>query len=231
MSTRILLVEDEENLRETIKLNLELENFHVTAVADGVNAIKTFDSQRFDLVVLDIMIPHINGLEVCDHIRYKNEQVPILFLSARNSTEDRITGLKSGAQDYLVKPFSLEELILRIKILIRSNPTTGTQELTQEIYTFGDYSMNVKSFELFKPNETIKLTKKETLLLKLFIDKKNKVISREEILEKVWGYDVYPTTRTIDNFVMNLRKIIEPNPKSPQFIHAIRSVGYKFICD
>lgn len=225
---RILLVEDEEHLLEAIKLNLELEGYKVITATDGKKALKIFKEERFNLVILDVMIPEINGFQVAETIRLENTEVPIMFLTAKNSSEDRVTGLKKGADDYLVKPFNLEELILRVGILIRR----GLQKesgVDLNTYQIGDKTIHFNSFELHHADGTITaLTKKEAMLLKLLIERKNEAVSREQILETVWNYDVYPSTRTIDNFILTFRKYFEPDQKHPRYFHSIRGVGYKF---
>lgn len=227
MSRRILLIEDEENLLKTIQLNLELDGYEVVTANDGKKAIKEFKSQRFDLVVLDVMLPEISGFDVCQTIRLENGEIPILFLTAKNSSEDKVKGLKIGGDDYLTKPFNLEELLLRIQNLLkrtRSNSLTTASS----IYQFGNNQINFSTYEIIGVNGENLLSKKELLLAKLLIDRKNEVVSREKILESVWGYDVYPSTRTIDNYILSLRRHFEADPKAPKYFHSIRSVGYKF---
>lgn len=225
---RILLAEDEQHLQEAIRLNLELEGYHVTVAGDGRKAIKLFHEERFNLVILDVMLPEIDGFQVCEMIRLENTQVPILFLTAKHTSEDRITGLKKGADDYLVKPFNLEELILRVGILIRRGIQQSSSQV-QHTYRIGNKEINFDNFEIRDPEgNTISLTKKEAMLLKLLIDRKKQVVSREQILETVWNYDVYPSTRTIDNFILVFRKYFEEDPKNPRYFHSIRGVGYKF---
>lgn len=228
MNHRILLVEDEEHLRETIKLNLELEGYHVTAVADGLDALNSIRESRFNLVVLDIMIPSINGLDVCERIRIEHRDTPVLILSAKNTSDDRVKGLKIGANDYLTKPFNLEELLLRVSILIKSGLKGTSQENELYKYRFGDNEIDFSTFTVTTTKGSFQITKRETMLLKLLIEKKNQVVSREQILEKVWGYDVFPSTRTIDNFILAFRKYFEQDPKNPNYFHSVRGVGYKF---
>jgi two-component system alkaline phosphatase synthesis response regulator PhoP len=229
MSKRILLVEDEPSLLDLVKLNLELDGNKVVGVKDGIEAIKRFKDEQFDLVVLDIMIPGIDGLNVCENIRLKNTEVPILFLSAKNSAEDRIAGLKKGADDYLTKPFNLEELQLRVQnLLARKGNSAATVSHSIKDFTFGTNYVNFETYEARTQNGKFTLTKKEALLLKLLIEHKNEVVSREKILQTVWGYAVYPSTRTIDNFILSFRKYFESDPKNPQYINAIRGVGYRF---
>jgi two-component system alkaline phosphatase synthesis response regulator PhoP len=229
MPFRILLVEDEEHLNEAIKLNLELEGYVVSAVNDGRKAIDAFRQERFDLMVLDVMLPEMDGFRVCEIIRLENSEMPILFLTAKNSSEDKINGLKKGADDYLVKPFNLEELLLRIRNLLRRTDRRRSSEKEYTFYEFGNNRVNFTTYEAHCTNGTIiQLTKKEILLLKLLIERKNEVVSRELILETVWGYDVYPSTRTIDNFILTFRKYFEENPKESRHFHSIRGIGYKF---
>lgn len=225
---RILLVEDEKHLAETIKLNLEIDEYHPVVVYDGLSAVTKFKEQRFDLVILDIMIPNIDGIAVCENIRLHDSQVPIMFLSAKSSAEDRILGLRKGGDDYMTKPFNLEEFMLRVKNLIERNDQTATK-LSSSDYTFGDNYVNFVSYEAKGNNGEFSLTKKEALLLKLLIENKNEVVSREKILQTVWGYSVYPSTRTIDNFILAFRKYFEPDPKNPTFFKSLRGVGYKFV--
>ena len=225
----ILLVEDEENLHEALKLNLELEGYAVSSAFDGAAAIKTFESEYFDLIILDIMLPEIDGINLTEFIRLKNVEVPILILSAKNSSADRVLGLKKGADDYLTKPFNLEELLLRIQKLIEKNKKLQDKGSIGIAYSFGGNSIDFKAQEATTfSNEKIQLSKKETMLLKLLIENKNEVVPREKILQAVWGYNVYPTTRTIDNFILNLRKYFEHDSRNPKFILSAHGVGYKF---
>ncbi|PHN07552.1 response regulator transcription factor [Flavilitoribacter nigricans] len=223
---RILLVEDEESLRESLKLNLELEDYEVVATDNGKDAIKFFHEQHFDLAVLDVMLPEVDGFQICEQIRLTNMEMPVIFLTAKDAATDRIAGLKRGADDYITKPFNLEELLLRVSNLIRR--TSKAPENTPEVYEFGDNRINFVTYEAEAKGKTFSLTKKEAMLLKLLIDRRNEVVSRQQILQSVWGYDVYPSTRTIDNFILSFRKYFEEDPKNPQFFLSIRGVGYKF---
>ena len=228
MVPRILLVEDEEHLQENIKMNLEMENYEVVAVDNGVDALKKFSDQRFNLVILDIMLPEMDGFQVCEQIRLEDMEIPVLFLTAKDSSQDVIRGLKKGADDYLTKPFNLEELLLRVKSLVKRSFSEKEKEENIQTYAFGDNNVNFLTYEADGKNGKVALTKKEVKLLKLLIDKKNEVVSRQQILQYVWGYDVYPSTRTIDNFILSFRKYFEEDPKNPQYFHSIRGVGYKF---
>ena len=225
----VLLVEDEENLSEALTLNLELEGYEVTAVYDGVQALKAVKNEYFDLIILDVMLPELDGISVCESIRLQQNETPILILSARNNSADRVLGLKKGADDYLTKPFNLEELLLRVnKLINKSNRISGKAALEDE-YKFGKNVVNFKLLEgINKSGKKISFTKKEVMLLKLLIENKNEVVTREKILQSVWGYNVYPTTRTIDNFILNFRKYFEEDSRNPRFFHSARGVGYKF---
>lgn len=228
MKYRILLAEDEPSLNETIRLNLELEGYKVSAVSDGKAALKLFKSERFNLVVLDVMLPEMDGFTVCESIRLENDSVPILFLTAKSSGSDRVAGLKLGADDYLTKPFNLEELLLRVQNLLKRSVKTVVSTPTS--YLIGDKTVDFVSQEIrLKDGSKIQLTKKEFMLLKLLVDRKNEVVSREHILETVWGYDVYPSTRTIDNFIVTFRKYFETDPSNPAFFLSVRGIGYKFV--
>lgn len=223
---RILLVEDEENIREVVKLNLELEEYEVITSANGKDALKKIEEQHFDLLILDVMLPDVDGFQICEQVRLSNMEVPIIFLTAKDTSQDRINGLKRGADDYLTKPFHLEELLLRVNNLIKRS--SKSPENTPKIYTFGNNKINFITFEAETDNGSFNLTKKEVKLLKLLIDRKNEVVSRQQILQSVWGYDVYPSTRTIDNFILSFRKYFEENPREPKYFLSIRGVGYKF---
>jgi two-component system, OmpR family, alkaline phosphatase synthesis response regulator PhoP len=225
----ILVVEDEENLQDALKLNLELEGYEISTASDGAEALKKVDEEYFDLIILDIMLPEIDGISVCETIRLKNIQVPILMLSARSSSADRVLGLKKGADDYLTKPFNLEELLLRIQKLIQKNKKLQDKSTVEDIYTFGSNTIDFNAQEAFNARgEQIALSRKEAMLLKLLIANKNEVVSREKILQSVWGYQVFPTTRTIDNFILSFRKYFESDSREPRFFHSVRGVGYKF---
>lgn len=231
MQKRILLVEDEEHLIDAIKLNLELEDYTVKVAEDGKKAIELWENQRFDLILLDIMLPNVDGLTVCETIRLKDSEIPILILSAKGSSTDKIQGLKAGADDYLLKPFNLEELLLRIQILIKKGERLRqNRSEVDEKFNFGFNSINFTTYEFEGVNrQKGQLTAREIQLLKLLIERKNEVVSRDTILELIWGVDVYPSTRTIDNYLLNFRKYFEKDPKSPQFFHSVRGIGYKFI--
>jgi len=225
---RICLVEDEKSLSDLIQMNLEMEGFEVKTIANGKEAFNEAEKMdAFQLVILDVMLPEKSGLEICREIR-KYSTVPVLFLSAKGTTEDRITGLKLGANDYLPKPFDLEELLLRVNNLTKKPVSAETVE--KQILKIGDKEINFETFEVkdLVNGSVFSLSKKEIDLLHLFSEKEGIVISRDEILDKVWGKDQFPTSRTIDNYILSFRKHFEQDPKSPVYFHSIRAVGYKF---
>ena len=231
MNANILLVEDEIHLHETIKLNFELEGYEVTSAFDGSQALEAIANEYFDLIVLDIMLPEVDGISITENVRLKNLETPILILSAKNTNADKVLGLKKGADDYLTKPFNLEELLLRVDKLIIKNKRLQTKSKVNNIYTFNKNSIDFKAqIAITFINQKIDLSKKEILLLKLLIENKNEVVTREKILQQVWGFNVYPTTRTIDNFILNFRKYFEQDAKEPKHFLSARGVGYKF-CD
>lgn len=224
---QIALVEDETSLNELIKLNLELEGNTVLSFFNGQEALNTIQKlQKADLVILDIMLPKVSGLELCEKIRQSSD-VPILFLSAKGTTADRIAGLKKGGTDYLVKPFDLEELLLKVSILLRSLKVVN-QINTLEI---NSKTVDFDTFEVRDNNQILVsvLTKKEVELLRLFASKIGQVVSRDEILDTVWGQDQFPSSRTVDNFIVGFRKLFETDQRNPQFFHSVRGVGYKFV--
>lgn len=195
----------------------------------GTEAIKKFNQQRFNLVVLDIMLPEMDGYKVCQTIRVSDSELPVLFLTAKDTSADKVMGLKTGADDYLTKPFNLEELLLRVKVLVRHSFRGTKEEMNNHLFRFDGNEINFSTYTAkSKSHPQIQLTKREAALLKLLVDKKNEVVSRKEILETVWGYDVFPTTRTIDNFILTLRKYFEDDSRNPKYFHSIRGVGYKF---
>jgi len=224
----ILLVEDEVHLHDALKLNLELERYEVSSAFDGPNALRQIGQAHFDLIILDVMLPSLDGFSVTETVRLNNIDTPILILSAKNTSANKIQGLKLGADDYMTKPFNLEELLLRVAKLIQKS-VSNNQVSGVEAYHFSGNNINFKSLEAqtFR-GEKIDLTKKEAMLLKLLIENKQTVVTRERILQTVWGYNVFPSTRTIDNFILNFRKYFELDPKSPIHFISIRSVGYKF---
>jgi two-component system alkaline phosphatase synthesis response regulator PhoP len=225
----ILLVEDEENLHEPLKLNLEMEGYTVTSAYDGTEALKAIANEYFDLIILDVMLPEVDGIAVAETVRVNNNEVHILMISAKNASADRVLGLKKGADDYLTKPFNLEELLLRVEKLINKNKKLLEKESIGDTYSFGNNLVDFKAQDAITfDGKKVELSKKEAQLLKLLFENKNEVVTREKILQVVWGYNVYPTTRTIDNFILNFRKYFEEDSRNPKYFHSVRGVGYKY---
>jgi two-component system, OmpR family, alkaline phosphatase synthesis response regulator PhoP len=221
----ICLIEDEENIVELIRLNLELEGFKVRSFQNGMRAKESIQEViQFDLIILDVMLPEYSGFDLCKDIRALSD-TPILFLSAKGIATDRIHGLKLGANDYLAKPFDLEELILRIHNLVAKKTEHKINNLQ-----IGEVKVNFSSYEAVNTNGEIihVFSKREIELLELFYEFEGKVISRDIILDKLWGKDNFPTSRTIDNYILTFRKIFEKKPKEPNFFHSVRGVGYRF---
>jgi two-component system alkaline phosphatase synthesis response regulator PhoP len=226
---RILLVEDEDSLGTALSMNLTLEGYHAVHVKDGLSALEKFRSQAFNLAILDVMLPQLDGFAVCQTIRLEGNTTPILFLSAKGTGKDRIEGLRIGGDDYLAKPFDLEELLLRVSKLIRRKEQANSTLADLTSYSFGPNSINFLNFTIrdHQGHEHV-ISKKEIMLLKLLIQRKGEVVSREEILEKIWGYDVFPSTRTIDNYILSFRRYFESDSRNPVYFHSVRGVGYRF---
>ena len=222
---RIYLVEDESVLLDSIKMNLSYEGYDVIGYQSGNLAFeKAAELASSDLVILDVMLPGVNGIEVCKEIR-KHSEVPILFLSAKGMTSDRVIGLKAGANDYLPKPFDLEELLLKVKILL----AIPSKKTIHNVINIGNKSIDFNTFEVLdsQGKSLHVFSKREVDLLHLFAENIGIVLSRDEILDKIWGMDQFPTPRTIDNYILSYRKIFEADHKEGKFFHSIRGVGYK----
>ena len=225
---KILVVEDEAHLAKGLQFNLEREGYRVTLADNGESALELLGKEAFDLMILDIMLPKLSGLEVARKIRNRDMRFPILMLSAKSTDEDRETGLEAGADDYLTKPFHLPELLLRVKGILRRGEWYKEPVHDQEIFQFGDMWINFASGKAKGCSGEFYLTAKEALLIKLLVSKKGTIVTREELLEKVWGYDPQTETRTVDNFVARLRKYFEQKPQSPKHIITHREKGYEF---
>jgi len=225
---KILVVEDEAHLAKGLQFNLEREGYKVSLVDNGESAIDLLGAQVFDLMILDIMLPKLNGLEVARRVRKTDLRFPILMLSAKSSDEDRELGLAAGADDYLTKPFHLPELLLRVKGILRRWEWYKEPVHDHEIFHFGDMWINFVNGRAKGSSGEFYLTAKEALLMRLLVVQKDSIVSREELLEKVWGYDPQTETRTVDNFVARLRKYFEKKPQSPRYIITHREKGYEF---
>jgi len=221
---RILLVEDEESLARGLQFNLEAEGYKVTLARDGQQAIDFFDQQKFDLVILDVMLPYHDGFEIAQYIREKSQQLPILFLTARRSPDDRIKGLKLGADDYLAKPFSLDELLLRVKRILQRKSWYLHDDLQK--FQLGQWQIDLQALQIMGEEKTINLTQLEANILKYLLERRGKVVSRQELLENVWQTDAEIETRTVDIFIARLRKYLNDDPANPQWIKSVRGIGY-----
>lgn len=226
MPYKILIIEDEIALQQTLKLNLELENYQVEICSSGDKAVSIVTTFKPNLILLDIMIPVISGMEVYKQLKDLKINTPVIFLTAKNNVQDKIEGLKLGADDYITKPFDLEELLLRIHNVLKRN-VPQKQEVS--IFKFDGCEINFSTFQIItREGKTEDLSKREMALLKLLVDNVNNVVSRDEILDKLWSKDENPSSRTIDNYILNFRKLFEVNQKEPINFQSIRGVGYKF---
>jgi len=224
---KILLVEDEEGLIITLTDRLRSENFDVKTATDGEAGLSLALSESFDLIILDVMLPKKNGFDVCRDLRQKNVATPILMLTAKGETIDKVLGLKLGADDYLTKPFEVIELLARIEALLRRSPNTN--QTLPDAFRFGDVSIDFKRAEVSKNNHPVELSAIEFKLLQYLIENRGAVHSRDKLLDEVWGYDAMPSTRTVDVHVAWLRQKLETNPKHPHFIQTVHGLGYKFV--
>jgi len=233
---RILLVEDDPHISEGMKLNLALQGYEVIVAGDGLTGLRMWEESRPDLIVLDIMLPHLDGLSVLRNIRLRDERIPILIVSVKGAPGDRVKGLSFGVDDYLTKPFHLDEFLLRVERLLtrvswyrrEGDPGEGTDREFPMIYAFGANRIDFGKGRAQSPRGDIALTEQELKLLKLFITHRGKPLSRKKLLEVGWGYSKGTTTRTVDNFLVRFRKYFEDNPHEPVYFISIRSVGYLF---
>jgi DNA-binding response OmpR family regulator len=226
MKEKILIIEDEEDLVKGLKLNLQGEGYDVEWAFDGREGLLKAQEAAPDLIILDIMLPKMNGLEVCRELRQKNIGVPIIMLTAKGEEIDKVVGLEVGADDYLTKPFSIRELLARIKALLRR--ANRDEKSVPKVYRFGDVEIDFATFKIRRKGEEFELTSLEVEILKHLISHQGKVVTREALLDKVWGYDKFPTTRTIDNHILKLRKKIEDDPSHPRHIFSVYGEGYRF---
>ncbi|MFH1944088.1 MAG: response regulator transcription factor [Acidobacteriota bacterium] len=222
----ILIIEDDAALLETIRTSLEVENFKVFCALDGEEGISLAREKAFDLICADIVLPGKGGLEICRALREENIKTPIVFMTGEKKEEiDKVLGLELGGDDYILKPFGIRELLARIRAVLRRTCAPIDEPVS---FSFSDIVVDFKKQEIQCPDRTITITSKEAGILKLLIKREGEVVSREDILNEVWGYETYPTTRTVDTFIHNLRKKIEVNPSNPQHLITIPWSGYKF---
>ena len=222
----ILIIEDDISILRGLKDNLTFEGYSVLSSADGQEGLQIALAKHVDLLLLDIMLPGINGYEICQRLKKEKPKLPIIMITARGSEMDKVGGLDLGADDYLTKPFSIPELLARIRAVLRRS-TPDQNEI--EKYSFGEITLNFKKFQAFVKDKEIKLSSREFALMKYFIQHEGEVIHRHELLNEVWGYNVTPTTRTVDNYILDLRKKLEEDPAKPKHILSVRGVGYKFV--
>lgn len=227
MSKRILLIEDEAGLVLTLSDRLTSEGYTVSSQRDGDSGLKRAAEEAFDLIILDVMLPKMNGFDVCRDLRQFGVQTPVLMLTARGQLVDKVVGLKLGADDYLTKPFEMIELLARVEALMRRAPAPALT--SAEVFQFGANRIDFRRAEVERDGQQIDLSAKEFQLLRYFVEHRQAAISRDELLNEVWGYEAMPTTRTVDVHVAWLRQKLEPNPRHPQFLLTVHGLGYKFV--
>jgi two-component system alkaline phosphatase synthesis response regulator PhoP len=225
----LLLVEDEPGLVMTMTDRLELEGYEVESVMDANKALHTASTNAYDAILLDVMLPGGTGFDVCRTLRQRGVQTPILMLTARGQVIDRVVGLKLGADDYLVKPFEMAELLARIEALLRRSATALPDGVSAESYRFGEISVDFRRAEVVKNGQPLELSAREFKLLRYFIEHRGAALTRDELLNEVWGYNAMPSTRTVDVHVAWLRQKLEDNPRHPEYIHTVHGLGYKFV--
>jgi two-component system alkaline phosphatase synthesis response regulator PhoP len=223
---KILIIEDEQDLIKGLKLNLSDEGFEVGWAVNGVEGLRKAIEEAPDLIILDIMLPEMDGLEVCRKLRQKNIDIPVIMLTAKGGEIDKVVGLEIGADDYMTKPFSIRELLARIKARLRHAEREGKS--VPELYSFSDIEIDFNKFKIKRKGKEQDLTSLETDILKYFVIHRGEVVSRNDLLDKIWGYDSYPTTRTVDNHILKLRKKIEEDPSHPRYILSVYGGGYRF---
>ena len=226
MSTKILIVEDEPHMVAGLRDNFEFEGFQVITALDGVEGLDRALKESPDLVVLDVMMPRMSGLEVCKQLKAKRPSVPIIMLTARGQEVDKVVGLELGADDYVTKPFSIRELLARVKAVLRRSQNVPKE---QDRYVFGDIEVNLRSCQVSRGGKALEFSSKEFELLKYFLCHRGEALTRDRLLEEVWGYDRFPSTRTVDAHIVRLRQKIEPRPEEPRFILTVHGTGYKFV--
>jgi len=224
--TRILVVEDEPNMVAGLRDNFEFEGYEVVTAPDGVTGLERALTESPDLVILDVMMPRMSGLEVCKQLKSRKPSLPIIMLTARGQEVDKVVGLELGADDYVTKPFSIRELLARIKAVLRRAKPAARQ---QEKYSFGEIELDTRSCQVSRKGRQLDFSSKEFELLKYFLSHPGETLTRDRLLEEVWGYDRFPTTRTVDAHIVRLRQKVEPRPEEPRFILTVHGTGYKFV--
>jgi DNA-binding response OmpR family regulator len=223
---KILIVEDEPNMVAGLRDNFEFEGYQVLTAPDGVAGLERALSESPDLVILDVMMPRMSGLDVCKQLKTKKPSMPIIMLTARGQEVDKVVGLELGADDYVTKPFSIRELLARVKAVLRR---AGTLPKQGEKFAFGEVEVNLRNCQVSRKGKSLEFSSKEFELLKYFLNHPGETLSRDRLLEDVWGYDRFPTTRTVDAHIVRLRQKVEPKPDDPRFILTVHGTGYKFV--
>ena len=224
--TKILIVEDEPNMVAGLRDNFEYDGYEVITAPDGIAGLERALKENPDLVILDVMMPRMSGLDVCKQLKAKRPSIPIIMLTARGQELDKVVGLELGADDYVTKPFSIRELLARVKAVLRRAHTVPKE---QDRYSFGDVEVNLRSCQVSRRGKALEFSSKEFELLKYFLCHPGETLSRDRLLEEVWGYDKFPTTRTVDAHIVRLRQKLEPKPEEPRFILTVHGTGYKFV--
>jgi two-component system alkaline phosphatase synthesis response regulator PhoP len=223
---KILIVEDEPNMVAGLRDNFEFEGYQVLTAPDGVAGLERALSESPDIVILDVMMPRMSGLDVCKQLKAKKPSMPIIMLTARGQEVDKVVGLELGADDYVTKPFSIRELLARVKAVLRR---AGTIPKQGEKFAFGEVEVNLRNCQVSRKGKALEFSSKEFELLKYFLNHPGETLSRDRLLEDVWGYDRFPTTRTVDAHIVRLRQKVEPKPDDPRFILTVHGTGYKFV--
>jgi two-component system alkaline phosphatase synthesis response regulator PhoP len=224
--TKILIVEDEPNMVAGLRDNFEFEGYEVLSAADGIAGLECALRESPDIVLLDVMMPRMSGLEVCKQLKAQRPSIPIIMLTARGQEVDKVVGLELGADDYVTKPFSIRELLARVKAVLRRSRPIPDQKAR---YNFGDVELDLHSCQVSRQGKLLDFSSKEFELLKYFLLHPGQTLSRDQLLEEVWGYEHFPTTRTVDAHIVRLRQKVEPKPEEPRFILTVHGTGYKFV--
>lgn len=227
----ILVVEDEQHMLMGLKDNLEFEGYEVDTADEGNTGLKNILHKKYDLILLDVMLPNISGFDICKKIRKEGIETPIIFITAKSEEIDKVIGLELGADDYITKPFSLREMLARIKAVLRRTQSFGTEPDNKQQIQVGNLVVNFDAYNAFVKGVAVKLSVKEFEILHCLWRRKNATVSRDTLLNEVWGYDYQPSSRTIDNFILKLRQRIEDDPNNPQNIITIHGIGYKLISE
>ncbi len=224
----LLLVEDDNHLADGLSISLKSEGYQVVHVDNGLRVIEELERGMFDMILMDIMLPGVDGLTVCKRIRNKGFRLPILFITARDQADQITEGLLAGGDDYITKPFDTGELLARIQGIFRRQAWLSAKDISGETYEFNGRKINFATFEAEGPGGKFTLSRKECMIVKYMVERKGEVISRDDLLDAIWGYESYPSSRTVDNFIVRLRKIFEDDPQKPSLFETIRGVGYRF---